>query len=78
MLLDNAQYTRLQNRQTPSEFLFLSKTAQAGNIEAMIPSAGTYYLIFYNSASDSSIKVKSDVSVRYETMQVDSGTGQKK
>jgi hypothetical protein len=78
MLLDNAQYTRLQNRQTPSEFLFLSKTAQAGNIEAMIPSAGTYYLIFDNSASDSSIKVKSDVSVHYETMQVDSGTSQKK
>jgi hypothetical protein len=78
MLLDDTQYTRLQNHQTPSEFLFLSKTAQAGNIEAMIPRAGTFYLIFDNSASDSSIKVKSDVSVRYETMQVDSGTGQKK
>jgi hypothetical protein len=78
MLLDENQYTRVQNHQTPSEFLFLSKTAQAGNIEAMIPRAGTYYLVFDNSASDSSIKVKSDVSVRYETMQVDSGTGQKK
>ena len=78
MLLDENQYARLQNYQTPSEFLFLSKTAPAGNIEAMIPRAGTYYLVFDNSASDLSIKVKSDVSVRYETMQVDSGTGQKK
>ena len=78
MLLDENQYTRLQNHQTPSEFLFLSKTAQAGNIEAMIPRAGAYYLVFDNSASDSTIKVKSDVSVRYVTMQVDSGTSQKK
>ena len=78
MLLDNAQYTRLQNHQTPSEYLFISKTAQAGNIEAMIPHAGTYYLIFDNSASDSSLKVKSDVSVHDETMRVDSGAGQKK
>jgi hypothetical protein len=78
MLLDETQYARLQNHLTPAEFLYLSKATQTGNIEAPISRPGTYYLVFDNSSSDSSIKVKSDVTVRYETVRVDSGAPQKK
>ena len=67
-----AQHNRFLNHSAPSEFLYLSKTAASGDIEAMIPHGGAYYLIFDNSASDSSVKVKADVTVRYETVQVDS------
>ena len=72
MLLDEIQHNRFLNHSAPSEFLYLSKTVASGNIEAMIPHGGAYYLIFDNSASDSSVKVKADVTVRYETVQVDS------
>lgn len=72
MLLDESEHTRFANQSTPSEFLYLSKTATNGTIEAPIPHNGTYYLIFDNSASEAAVKVKADVTVRYETVQVGS------
>lgn len=72
MLLDEIQHNRFLNHSAPSEFLYLSKATASGDVEAMIPHGGAYYLIFDNSASDSSVKVKADVTVRYETVQVDS------
>jgi hypothetical protein len=72
MLLDEPNYNRFTNHSTPSEFLYLSKSAASGNIEAAIPRIGMYYLVFDNSSSPSSVKVKADVTVHYETVQVDS------
>ena len=78
MLLDETAHTRLINGSTPSEFLYLSKAATNGTIEAPIPHNGTYYLIFDNSGSDVTVKVKADVTVRYETVQVGSQPEPKK
>src|SRR5262249_19405793 len=78
MLLDEDQYHGFQNHQVPSEFLFMSKVATKGNIEADIPRTGTYYLVFDNSSSDSIAKVHADVSLRYEMVHVDSGQAPKK
>jgi len=72
MLLDENEYNRFTNHSTPSQFLYLSKSAANGNIEAAIPRAGIYYLVFDNSFSAASIKVNADVTVRFETVQVDS------
>jgi hypothetical protein len=77
-LLDENQYQRFQNHQAPSEFLYMSKVATKGTIEADIPRAGTYYLVFDNSSSDSIAKVHADVALRYEMIHVDSGQGSKK
>jgi len=78
MLLDENQYQRFQNHQAPSEFLYMSKVATKGTIEAEIPRAATYYLVFDNSSSDSIAKVHADVALRYEMIHVDSGTSEKK
>jgi hypothetical protein len=78
MLLDENQYHRVQNHETPSEFLYMSKVATKGNIEADIPRTGTYYLVFDNSSSESIAKVHADVVLRYEMIHVDSGQGHKK
>src|SRR5262249_688060 len=78
MLLDEKQYQRFQNHQAPSEFLYMSKVATKGNIEADIPRNSTYYLVFDNSSSDSIAKVHADVSLRYEMVHVDSGQAPKK
>jgi hypothetical protein len=72
MLLNESEYNRFTNHSTPSQFLYLSKSATNGNIEAAIPRAGIYYLVFDNSSSSSSIKVNADVTVHFETVQVDS------
>jgi hypothetical protein len=72
MLLDEDDYKRFTNHETPSRFLYLSKSAAAGTIEAAIPRTGTYYLVFDNSPSESGVKITADVTVRYETVQVDS------
>jgi len=78
VLLDENQYNRFRRNSAPSEYIYLSKTTTAGNIEAAIPRSGTYYLVFDNSASDSSAHVKADVAVLYQIVQVDSGAGQEK
>ena len=78
MLLDENQYRRAQNHQPPSGFLYLSKVATKGNIEADLPRTGTYYLVFDNSSSQSSTKVHADVAIRYQMMHVDSQRGQKR
>jgi hypothetical protein len=78
MLLDENQYQRFQNHQAPSEFLYMSKVATKGSIEAVIPRNATYYLIFDNSSSDAIAKVHADVSLRYEMVHVDSGQPPKK
>jgi hypothetical protein len=72
MLLEENEYNRFTNHSTPSTFLYLSKSATSGNLEAAIPHTGTYYLVFDNSSSPSVVKVKADVTVHYETVQVDS------
>jgi hypothetical protein len=74
MLLDQTQYSRLKSGSTPSEVLYLSKMAASGDIQAAFPRMGTYYLVFDNSSSSSDTTVNSDVSLRYETVQIDSGT----
>ena len=71
MLLDETQHKHFDNQSTPAEFLFLSKKTTSGNITASMPHGGTYYLVFNNSASDSPVKVKADLTVHYETVQVD-------
>jgi hypothetical protein len=59
------------------QYLYLSKTATSGNIEAVLPRTGTYNLVFDNSMSETTAHVKADVAVRYEIVQVDSGKGVK-
>ena len=54
MLLDEDQYRRFQTNLTPSEYLYLSKAATNGVIDAAIPHSGKYYLIFSNSSTESS------------------------
>lgn len=78
MLLDENQYRRVQQHQPPSVFLYLSKVAAKGNIEADLPRTGTYYLVFDNSSSQSSTKVHADVAIHYQMMRVDSQRDQKR
>jgi hypothetical protein len=78
MLLDENQYSRFQKHLVLSEFLFLSKMATKGIVEAEIPRTGRYYLIFDNSSSESSTKVHADVAIRYQMVHVDSGQAPKK
>jgi hypothetical protein len=78
MLLDENQYNRFRNNLTPSEYAYLSGTLTSGTIEAPMPRPGIYYLVFDNSASDSSANVKANVAIRGEMVQVESGGGEKK
>ncbi|HLH31567.1 MAG TPA: hypothetical protein VKY31_10215, partial [Terriglobia bacterium] len=58
MLVDDVGYQKVHDNAPALQYLYLSKPAQKGNIEAEIPHPGTYYLIFDNSSSASSAKVK--------------------
>jgi hypothetical protein len=78
MLLDENQYRSFQNHSTPSQYVYLSKPATNGLIDVPLPGAGTYYLIFDNSTSDSSTNVKANVAVRGEMVRVDSPAEKKK
>lgn len=79
MLLNEIEYNQFTgDHKIPPGFLYLSKTTTSGNIEAAIPQAGNYYLVFDNTPSDSSIKVKAEVTVRYEMVHVDTPPAQKK
>jgi hypothetical protein len=77
MLLNEIEYNQFTgDHKIPPGFLYLSKTTTNGNIQAAIPQAGNYYLVFDNSPSDSSIKVKAEVTVHYETVHVDTPPAQ--
>jgi hypothetical protein len=78
MLLDEIQFGNFRQNQTPSGILFISKTTTNGDIETALPKGGTYYLVFDNSASDKPANVDANVTLRYETVQVDSGSDLKK
>jgi hypothetical protein len=71
LLLDDDQYQRFQKKLAPSDVLYMSKMTTNGNIEAKVPHAGTYHLVFDNSHSESSATVKADVTLHYETVRVD-------
>jgi hypothetical protein len=78
MLLDENQYRSFQNHSTPSEYVYLSKPTTNGLIDVPLPHPGKYYLVFDNSASDSSTNVKANVAIRGEMVRVDSPAGKKK
>jgi hypothetical protein len=78
MLLDENQYRGFQNHSTPSEYIYLSKSAANGTIDVSIPKAGKYYLIFDNSTGDSAANVKSSVAIRGEMVRVESPAEKKK
>src|SRR5215469_10987430 len=64
MLLNEIQHNQFtDDHKIPPGFLYLSKTTTSGNIEASIPEAGNYYLVFDNTPSASSVKVKAEVTV---------------
>jgi hypothetical protein len=74
MLLDESQFGNFRQNQTPSGILYISKTTTNGDIETTLPKGGTYYLVFDNSASDKPANVDANVTLRYETVHVDSGS----
>ena len=78
LLLDETQYTKFKQDHAPADILFMSKTVPSGDIEAALPQGGTYYLVFDNSGSDTVAHLEADVTLRYETVQVDSGAENKK
>jgi hypothetical protein len=78
LLLDENQYDTFQKNLTPAEIQYMSKTATSGDIQTNIPRAGTYYLVFVNSSAESPANITADVTLRYETVHVDSGADQKK
>ena len=78
LLLDDDQYRMFEQKATPGQVLYMSKEAKAGDLEAVIPHAGKYHLVFDNSQSDSSVNVKADVTVHYELVRVDSDAARKK
>jgi hypothetical protein len=74
MLLDEEQYAEFRKGSKLGNFDFLSRKTTEGNIDISIPRTGMYYIIFDNSPGESaSVTVKADVTLRYETVQVDSG-----
>jgi hypothetical protein len=74
MLLDEKQYAEFRKESKPGNFDFLSRKATEGNIDVSMPRTGMYYIIFDNSSGESaSVTVKADFTLRYETVQVDSG-----
>ena len=78
MLLGENQYDVFRQHQTPSGILYISKTSPSGDIQTPLPHDGTYYVIFDNSESDKPANVEANVTLRYETVHVDSGTNGKK
>ncbi len=78
ILLDEDQYNQFRKNSTPSGYVYLAGTAVNGNINARLPHAGIYYLVFDNSFSDSAVNVKASVAIRGEIVQVQSGGADKK
>ena len=78
LLLDEAQYQRFQNHSAPSEYLYLSKSAPNGTIDVTLPHGGKYYLVFDNSASDSTTTVKANLAVKGEMDRVEAPSSEKK
>ena len=78
MLLDETQYGSFHQNQAPGGELFISKSTTNGDIEAGLPHGGNYYLVFDNSASDKPANVDANLTLRYETVHVDSGEDLKK
>lgn len=77
ILLNEIQHNQFTNdHKIPAGFLYLSKVATSGTIEASIPEAGNYYLVFDNTPANSIIKVKAEVTVRYEMVHVDAPPAQ--
>ena len=77
-LLDEDQYSQLQKDAKSAKFVYSSEKATDGDLDATFPHAGLYYLIFDNSSESASVTVEADVTLHYETVNVDSSTGQKK
>jgi hypothetical protein len=77
LLLDEPQYEDFKKNITPSNILYMTKTASSSDIQTAVPRGGTYYLVFVN-ASESQANVSADVTLRYETVHVDSGADHKK
>ena len=77
ILLDENQYQRFKSDSTPSQYIYLSKAAANGTIDAALPHGGKYYLIFDNSSSESSVSVKANVAVRGEMVRVDAPPAKK-
>lgn len=74
MLLDEEQYREFRKDSKPGNFDYLSRKTTDGNMDITIPHTGLYYIIFDNSSAESaSVTVKADITLRYETVQVDSG-----
>ena len=70
LLLDEEQYVPFRKDARPGNFDYLSRKATDGNIDLSIPHTGMYYIIFDNSSESASITLKSDITLRYETVQV--------
>ena len=78
VVLDEMQYERFQNHSTPSEYLYISKSAPNGTIDVPLPHSGKYYLVFDNSASNSPTTVKANLAVRGEMVRVEAPSPEKK
>jgi hypothetical protein len=78
MVLDAIQYENFKRDRSPSAILYMSKTATSGDLAVAVPHGGAYYLVFDNSASEANANVKADLTLRYETVRVDSGADTKK
>jgi hypothetical protein len=75
LLLDDEQYGEFRKDSKPGNFDYLSRKTTEGNIDVTIPRTGMYHIIFDNSSAESApVTVKADVTLRYETVQVDSGS----
>ena len=77
LVLDDDEYQRFQNHSTPSQYVYLSKSAPNGTIDVPIPHSGKYHLIFDNSSSDSGVTVKANVAVRGEMVSVEAPAAQR-
>jgi hypothetical protein len=79
LVLDEAQYVQFRKDSKPGSFDYLSTKTKDGNMDISIPHAGMFYIIFDNSAEPSAAAtVKANVTLRYETVQVDSGANPNK
>jgi hypothetical protein len=79
LVLDEEQYVQFRKDSKPGSFDYLSSKTKDGNIDISIPHAGMFYIIFDNSSEPTaSATVKANVTLRYETVQVDSGANPNK